>query len=223
MMDFIAAGSRGALMGGASKKISQPAGKDSCGCSYSSRKSELLFEQAASERIMDMEDLVALGQQLHACPYYGTRRMAKSGSADVVCLPYSLLFRAEARNALGIKLRGRVVIVDEAHNLHNAINGMHSLSLSAEQFETAIGQLHRYQSRYASRLKPENLQRVNQTLRVLRAMATQLTRPRAVAGAAAKPGGAAPAVIVGVNEYLFAAGLDHVNFFELLGCDRILK
>jgi hypothetical protein len=46
--------------------------------------------------------------------------------------------------------------------------GMHSLTLNAEQFEVAIGQLQRYQSRYASRLKPENLQRVNQTLRVLR-------------------------------------------------------
>jgi chromosome transmission fidelity protein 1 len=116
-------GGGGALMGGAAaaaKKVKSPSG---CGCSYSSRSSEQLFEQAASESIMDLEDLVSLGKKLHACPYYGTRRMAKSGSADVVCLPYSLLFRAEARAALGIKLRGRVVIVDEAHNLHDAING----------------------------------------------------------------------------------------------------
>ena len=95
---------------------------------------------------MDMEDMVSLGKKLQACPYYGTRRMAKTGSADVVCMPYSLLFRSEARAALGIKLKGRVVIVDEAHNLHDAINGMHSLTLCAEQFETAIGQLQRYQS-----------------------------------------------------------------------------
>ena len=206
-------GGGGALMAGARAK-KQPAG---CGCSYSSRAAEQLFEQAASESIMDMEDLVTLGRKLQACPYYGTRRMAKSGSADVVCLPYSLLFRAEARRALGIKLKGRVIVVDEAHNLHDAINGMHSITVDAQQFEQAIGQLQRYQSRYASRLRPDNLQRINQTLRVLRAMAAQLTRPArpAAAGSAAGVGLKHP-TIVGVNEYLFSAGIDHVNFFELL-------
>eukprot|EP01043_Picozoa_sp_COSAG02_P055562 COSAG02_NODE_6459_length_3558_cov_2.711477_2_plen_491_part_00 len=202
----------GALMSGAgaaAQKVKTPKG---CGCSYSSRSSELLFEQAASETIMDMEDMVSLGKKLHACPYYGTRRMAKTGSADVVCMPYSLLFRSEARAALGIKLKGRVVVVDEAHNLHDAINGMHSLTLDAEQFQTAVGQLQRYQSRYAARLKPENLQRVNQTLRTLRAMAAQLMRPDN-SSAARTIVGAGSTSIVGVNEYLFSAGLDHVNFF----------
>jgi chromosome transmission fidelity protein 1 len=79
------------------------------------------------------------GKQIHACPYYGVRRAARH--ADVVCLPYNMLFQAEARRSLGVRLRGRVVVVDEAHNLADAIHAMSSAGVSATELECARAQL----------------------------------------------------------------------------------
>ena len=201
--------------------------KRACRCTYASPGSIALFKQAcaSSERVMDMEDLVSLGKQLHACPYYGTRTAA--ADADVVCLPYNMLFQGEARESLGVHLRGRVVIVDEAHNLHDAINGMCSVTVSGVQFETAMQQLQQYQRRYATRLRADNLQRINQTLRVLRSLASVLRRGNVRAAAAVAGCSVADhqqqqrlvvssESIVSVNEFLFEAGLDNLNLFELL-------
>ena len=65
--------------------------------------------------IHDMEDLVALGQKLGACPYYGTRASVRD--AHVVALPYSMLFRAEARAALARLALPRSWVVSQAPKL----------------------------------------------------------------------------------------------------------
>jgi chromosome transmission fidelity protein 1 len=87
------------------------------GCSFLDRRAMHMFQQAAVEQVQDIEQHAALGKQLHGCAFYGAQRVAEG--ADVVCMPYNLLFRAEAREALHIQLQGRVVVVDEAHNLHD--------------------------------------------------------------------------------------------------------
>ena len=60
----------------------------------------------------------------------------------------------EARAALGVHIRGNVLIVDEAHNLVDAVNGAHSASLTAAQLRVAEGQLNGYYQRFRSRLAP---------------------------------------------------------------------
>jgi chromosome transmission fidelity protein 1 len=199
--------------------------KKTCRCTYANPGSIAMFKQAcaSSDKIMDMEDLVGLGKQLHACPYYGSRAVAKD--ADVVALPYNMLFQPQTRKSLGVKLRGRVVVVDEAHNLNDAINSMCSVNVSSDQLETALSQLQQYQHRYASRLLADNLQRINQTLRVLRSLGGVLSRAIAMtvqghvgvaAGAGTLRSNNGFGRIVGVNEFLFETGLDNLNLFELL-------
>ena len=58
----------------------------------------------------------------------------------------------ETRAALGVHIRGNVLIVDEAHNLVDAVNGAHSVAVTVAQLRAAQGQLSGYYQRFRSRL-----------------------------------------------------------------------
>lgn len=71
----------------------------------------LRYSDEAQALIQDIEDLKLLGKELKTCPYYGTRQAVID--ADVVCVPYNLLFQESARQSSGIDLRRAVVIIGE--------------------------------------------------------------------------------------------------------------
>lgn len=45
---------------------------------------------------------------------------------QLVVMPYAALLSRETREAMGVRLEGAVVVVDEAHNIVEAINSVHS-------------------------------------------------------------------------------------------------
>ncbi len=81
--------------------------------------------------VQDIEDVVKLGRELNTCPYYATR--AAIAGAHLVVLPYQTLMHKSTREACGIEMRDNVVIIDEAHNLPDAICSMHSSEISGNQ------------------------------------------------------------------------------------------
>lgn len=60
----------------------------------------------------------------------------------------------ETRESLGIDLEDSVVIVDEGHNLVDAVNAVHSATMSRGQLATAKSALDAYFTRFSSRLAP---------------------------------------------------------------------
>jgi Rad3-related DNA helicase len=60
----------------------------------------------------------------------------------------------ETREALGIRLEGAVLVIDEAHNLVDAVNSAHSATLSVQAASAAAGQLDAYWSCFSTRLAP---------------------------------------------------------------------
>ena len=52
---------------------------------------------------------------------------------QVVALPYNTLLHRETRESCGIKLKGNIVIIDEAHNLLDTISSIHSIEVTASQ------------------------------------------------------------------------------------------
>lgn len=56
---------------------------------------------------------------------------------QLIVLPYQTLLHRSTRGSVGIKLKGNVVIIDEAHNLIETINNIHSN-------EIKISQVHNY-------------------------------------------------------------------------------
>ncbi|KAH8199770.1 hypothetical protein TruAng_006051 [Truncatella angustata] len=86
------------------------------------------FRDSALASLPDIEDLFDLGKKLAVCPYYASRTALPE--AEIITLPYPLLLQQTAREALGIDLKGSVVIVDEAHNIMDAVANVYASEIS---------------------------------------------------------------------------------------------
>lgn len=123
------------------------------------------FRDHALATIRDIEDLARLGTRLQICPYYATRPAINP--AEIVTLPYPLLLQKAAREALGISLKGHVVVIDEAHNLMNAVEGICSAQISDLQLRRAKDGLIVYLQKFRNRLKGSNRGYLAQVVRVI--------------------------------------------------------
>ncbi|KAL2425320.1 ATP-dependent DNA helicase chl1 [Exophiala dermatitidis] len=123
------------------------------------------FRDKAIAQIRDIEDLAHLGKRMDLCPYYASRSAITS--AEVLTLPYPLLLQKSAREALGISVKDDVIIIDEAHNLADAIAETFSAALRLSQLDQAVHQVTAYAVRFKNRLKGKNRVYVTQVLRLL--------------------------------------------------------
>jgi chromosome transmission fidelity protein 1 len=130
------------------------------------------FRDYALATIRDIEDMGSLGKKIGICPYYASRAAIKP--AEIVTLPYPLLLQKSAREALGLSLKGHVVIIDEAHNLMDAIAGIHGVEVSLKQLKRARAQLGVYLQKFRNRLKGKNRAYVAQVVRVIDSLAGYL-------------------------------------------------
>lgn len=96
--------------------------------------------------IKDVEEIVQKGQESNTCPYYGSRKSLQSG--QLILVPYNSILHKNTRTSLGIDLKGNVLIIDEAHNLLDAIEGMHSSIISGRNLLHCHSQLSQYQKKY---------------------------------------------------------------------------
>jgi len=67
----------------------------------------------------EIEELADLGRKENYCPYYAAR--SALNDAQLVALPYASLLSSTTRQALGLRLTGAVVVIDEAHNLIDTV------------------------------------------------------------------------------------------------------
>jgi chromosome transmission fidelity protein 1 len=133
-------------------------------------KEELLsqthqFRDSALATIPDIEDLHQLGKSLAVCPYYASRSALPG--AEIITLPYPLLLQKSAREALGIKLEGNVVIIDEAHNVMDAVANVHAAEIKLGELRKGRGMLGIYVKRFGSRLKGINRVNVGRVGRII--------------------------------------------------------
>jgi chromosome transmission fidelity protein 1 len=75
----------------------------------------------------------------------------------VVTVPYNTLLHKSTRESVDINIKGNIVIIDEAHNLIDAINTMYSVQMNLMQLEFAHSQLSQYEEKYRNRLKAKNI------------------------------------------------------------------
>lgn len=123
------------------------------------------FRDHSLATIRDIEELGTLGKKIGICPYYATRSAIKA--SEIVTLPYPLLLQKSAREALGINLKGHVVVIDEAHNLMEAIAGIHGITVSLTQLKRARVGLGVYYEKFKNRLKGKNRVYIAQVVRLL--------------------------------------------------------
>ncbi|ELU04301.1 hypothetical protein CAPTEDRAFT_175213 [Capitella teleta] len=189
-----------------------------CGCPFYKQDSLHLLKDRALIDVQDIEQLVTQGKQTKACPYYSSRLAVPA--AQIVVLPYQMLLHKSTRESCGVKLKGQVVIIDEAHNLLETISNIHSTSVNGLQLTCAYSQLSQYQERYHNRLKAKNLMYIRQILFILSAFIKVL---------GGKVGQIASEQEVSknetrlqtINDFLFDSHLDNLNLFKVVKyCQR---
>lgn len=163
------------------------------------------FRDHALASIRDIEDLAGVGKKLGICPYYASRPAVTP--AEMVTLPYPLLLQKTAREALGISVKGHVVIIDEAHNLMDAVEGICSAQVTVSQLRLARESLMTYLQKFRNRLKGSNRMYVTQVVRVIDSLiqvATPLESEKGIGG------------IVQAGSLLAGKGVDQINLIKLV-------
>ncbi|EDV92365.1 GH24089 [Drosophila grimshawi] len=86
--------------------------------------------------IMDIEDLVKVGQRLKMCPYFASKELVNS--ADITFMPYNYLLDPKARKANKIELSNAIVILDEGHNIEKICEESASVQIRSSDVAIAI-------------------------------------------------------------------------------------
>lgn len=95
--------------------------------------------------IQDVEEIAETAKQLETCAYYASRRSLPD--SQVILVPYNSILHKNTRISSGIDLKNNVLIIDEAHNLLEAIENMYSSTLSGRHILHCFSQLTQYQKR----------------------------------------------------------------------------
>ncbi|KAJ9611332.1 ATP-dependent DNA helicase chl1 [Cladophialophora chaetospira] len=138
-------------------------------CSFLPSKDDKERVEAFRDRVLaeikDIEDVGNLGRDANLCPYYASR--SAINATEILTLPYPLLLQKPAREALGVSVKDNVVMIDEAHNLADAIADTLSISLRLSQLDQAIRQVTAYATRFKNKLKGKNRVYLMQVIRLL--------------------------------------------------------
>ncbi|XP_039302486.1 ATP-dependent DNA helicase DDX11 isoform X2 [Solenopsis invicta] len=121
--------------------------KTTRGCPFIPGDQKLLMAEILSN-IQDVEEIMERGQENNTCPYYSSRKSVQNG--QLILVPYNSILHKNTRTSLGIDLKGNVLIIDEAHNLLDAIEGMHSSLITGRNLLHCYSQLSQYQKRFES-------------------------------------------------------------------------
>ncbi|BDD63249.1 ATP-dependent DNA helicase chl1 [Monascus purpureus] len=189
--------------------LQQPSVSARMRCPYlPSKDSEALnlqFRDHALASIKDIEDLGKVGKQLGLCPYYASRSVVKH--SEIITLPYPLLLQKSAREALDLSIKGHVVIIDEAHNLMDAISNIHSVTVTLSQLRMAHSQLTAYARRFKTRLKGKNRSYIAQVIRLIDSIATRLRSILESKGASEGS--------IQASDLMAGKGVDQINPYKL--------
>ncbi|KAL8768434.1 MAG: hypothetical protein Q9209_005340 [Squamulea sp. 1 TL-2023] len=126
----------------------------------------------------------------------------------IVTLPYQLLLQKSAREALGISLKGHVVVIDEAHNIVDAITNIHSITVTQSQLHRCRTQLRTYLQKFRNKLKGRNRVFVTQTVRLIDSVSECLDK-WAIQSSEKE-------ALVTVGEMMSGKGVDQINLYKLM-------
>ncbi|KAK0648307.1 DNA repair helicase [Cercophora newfieldiana] len=163
------------------------------------------FRDAVFATLPDIEDMHQIGKGLQVCPYYASRTAIPG--AEVITLPYPLLLQKSAREALGIELEGNVVIIDEAHNIMDAVANVYAAEIRLSELRRARQMLGVYVKRFGKKLKGENRVMVAQLGKIVESLAEWLSGSLQ---AKTEHGIADP------NGLLKHRGADQINLYQLI-------
>ena len=153
-------------------------------------------------KVQDIESLVSEGQKIKGCPYYGSKKALKN--AQIVLMPYNNLLHKPTRLSNEISVKDNVIIIDEAHNLLEALENMYSSELSKEHLKHALDQLECYRDKFSKRFSTKTLINLNQLIFFVRKILITFDNKCVTND------------VLNVENLLSEANVDNLNFFEIL-------
>lgn len=111
------------------------------GCMYKNNLENYIESSSSMDNtsMMDIEEMVKLGNHRKICPYFHSREF--STSSDLVLLPYNYLLDGTIRRTLKLDWDKCIIIFDEAHNLERVAADAASFSLSSTEIALCIQEL----------------------------------------------------------------------------------
>lgn len=113
-------------------------------CPFMPGNQDLLIGETIIE-IQDIEEIVQKGEDMKTCPYYSSRKAIPCG--QLILVPYNSVLHKNTRISSGINLKRNILIIDEAHNLLEAIENMHSVRITGRNLLHCYSQLSQYLKR----------------------------------------------------------------------------
>ncbi|KAL8779904.1 MAG: hypothetical protein Q9213_006726 [Squamulea squamosa] len=126
----------------------------------------------------------------------------------IVTLPYQLLLHKSSREALGISIKGHVIVIDEAHNIMDAITNIHSITVTQSQLHRCCTQLRTYLQKFRNRLKGKNRVFVTQTVRLIDSVSECLDK-WAIQSSEKE-------ALVTVGQMMSGKSVDQINLYKLM-------
>jgi chromosome transmission fidelity protein 1 len=159
-------------------------------------KCEFYKNDIFTKGVLDIEELVKEGRRHHGCPYYFVKKYFKK--CELVFLPYSVLFNEESRDNLKIDLQNSIVIVDEAHNIIEAVNSINTKIIYFDDIEKYILAFEKYSKILNKRSKnKENILTLIEIFKNILKYKNQESK------------------IISVNTFLFDSNLLHYNMLDI--------
>jgi chromosome transmission fidelity protein 1 len=187
-------------------EVSLKKGSDCVGkCPYLTQRGVNELKEDILSSVQDIEEVLNAGKQQDSCSFYASRAAIKE--ADVIVLPYNLLFHPKSRDSYGITLdKNSVVIIDEAHNLLDTITSLHSCQVTLEQMIKCFFQLTSYINKYEKRLNPDNLNFMRQLETIVKNVIKFMR--------ASDP--KSQGQVMNATEFLISASIESINLFKLM-------
>jgi Rad3-related DNA helicase len=89
--------------------------------------------------ILDKGELIRQGRRLNLCPYFLARNMAKH--SKIIVAPYPYIFDHMIRMMIGLDLEGKILVLDEGHNIDQVGQDILSDTLSERVLSAAAEEL----------------------------------------------------------------------------------
>lgn len=169
------------------------------------------FTDEIFQSIHDIEDLYTIGEKHKMCPYYASRDALPG--VEVITLPYQYLLSETTRKAMKLDLKNNIVVIDEAHNLIDTINNIHSSIISLNDLKVCQLGLQNYFTKFKLKLNPGNRVNLLKLLKLLSILIDFITKNFT------KPG----IPINNINDIFKDNNADTLNVFNLIKYINVSK
>lgn len=157
---------------------------------------------------INIEDL-----PIRACPYYANKRSLPL--AQLVLAPYQTVVVPGQREAIGLRLKDSILIIDEAHNLLEALAAAFSATVTYNDLILAERLVIVFLGYYRSRLSSVSSLRLRQFNLIISGFKNlldgKIARGRQKQKDAENRNPTGGEMVHKLGDFLFAAGVDHIN------------